>query len=79
MKKKYDPLWEIVGEKVNLQGSASATTIKCPNCHVPLDLPGQVRPGRRFRCGVCGALCEVGREDLVADDRTPKVTAHLAE
>jgi hypothetical protein len=79
LKKKYDPLWEIVEEKVSLQGSEDTKPVKCPWCHVSVDLPGQVRPGERFLCGLCGAICEVTPGSLVADDGSAEVTAHLAE
>ena len=79
MKKKYDPLWEIVDEKVNLQGSQSTRTVVCPGCHIAVDLPERVQVGERFRCGLCGALCEVASDRLVADDGTTEIVARLAK
>ncbi len=79
MKKRFDPLWEIVDEKVSLQGSEGTKTIKCPQCHVTLDLPARVRSGDPFHCGLCGARCELSAEMLVADDGTAKAVANLAK
>jgi hypothetical protein len=59
LKKRLDPLWEIVGEKVYLQGAASAPSGSCPQCHVLVELPREPKRGERFRCGLCGTLCEV--------------------
>ena len=59
LKKRYDPLWQIVDEKVALQGSECEAPVECPSCHVSLVLSGDIEGGRRFRCGLCGALCEV--------------------
>ncbi len=59
MKKRLDPLWEIVGEKVYLQGLGASPAASCPQCHVMVELPREPKRGERFRCGLCGALCEV--------------------
>ena len=59
MKKRLDPLWEIVGEKVYLQGMGAPVTASCPQCHVVVELPREPKQGERFRCGLCGTLCEV--------------------
>ena len=58
MKKRYDPLWEIVGEKVRLQGEGATRTTRCPRCHVAVDLGAEAKTGECFRCGLCGTLCE---------------------
>jgi hypothetical protein len=79
LKKKYDPLWEIVGEKVCLQGGESRKAVACPQCHVAVDLPSDVRVGERFSCGLCSALCEVAQSVLVADDGAPETVARLAK
>jgi hypothetical protein len=77
--KKYDPLWEIVDERISLQGVEAARTVMCPECHVAMDLPVSAQVGTQFRCGLCGVLCEVAAPGLVADDGTAQVVARLAE
>jgi uncharacterized Zn-binding protein involved in type VI secretion len=52
--KKYDPLWEIVDEKVALQGQEPDVDAPCPHCHVLVHLGGRARVGDRFACGLCG-------------------------
>jgi ferredoxin len=79
LKKKYDPLWEILKEKVSLQGGETRRPVTCPQCHVAMELPGEIGAGTCFRCGLCGALCEVRASLLVADDGTPKILARPAE
>jgi hypothetical protein len=59
LKKRFDPLWEIIGEKVYLQGMSLTPAASCPRCHVLVELPQGSTRGERFRCGLCGALCEV--------------------
>jgi ribosomal protein S27AE len=58
-KKKYDPLWEIVEEKVVLQGQGPDVNIPCPHCNVIVHLKSDVRGGERFACGLCGGVSEV--------------------
>ena len=58
LKKRHDPLWEIVGEKVPLQGSESTLNVVCPHCHVTVQVPDSIIPGQRFKCGLCGGSCE---------------------
>jgi hypothetical protein len=77
--KKYDPLWEIVGEKISLQGVDPARSLLCPECHVTVDLPKSAQAGARFHCGLCGALCEVAALGLVADDGPAQIGARLAQ
>ncbi len=79
MKKKYDPLWEIVGEKVGLQKARSKGIVSCPRCQVPIELPESLKPGGRFRCGLCGSVCEAVDESSVSDDGAPQIVARLAE
>jgi hypothetical protein len=59
VKKKYDPLWEIVDEKVSLQDAERHLDVVCPHCHVTVHLPADAKTGSRFCCGLCGALWEV--------------------
>jgi hypothetical protein len=59
LKKRVDPLWEIVGERVYLQDVGTSPSTSCPQCHVVVELPREPNSGERFRCGLCGALCEV--------------------
>lgn len=58
-KKKYDPLWELVDEKIALQGQAPDVDVVCPHCHVIVHLGAQARPGERYQCGLCGGVAEV--------------------
>ncbi len=59
MAKKFDPLWEIVGEEVPLQGAVEDVDALCPVCHVRVHIGLGVEPGSRFACGLCGAELEV--------------------
>ncbi len=72
MAKKYDPLWEIVGEKVPLQGVEPDVDALCPNCHVRLHLGLEAKPGDTMDCGLCGAaltvIAEGDRLDLELED-----------
>ncbi len=79
MRKKFDPLWEIVDERVGLQGSCDIKTLFCPRCQVAVELPQVAEPGWRFSCGLCGAQCEVALAGSIADDGSSKVVARLAE
>lgn len=58
-KKKYDPLWEIVDEKVALQGAEPDIDAVCPYCHVRVHLGPDAGMGRLFACGLCGGVSEV--------------------
>ncbi len=58
-KKKYDPLWEIVDEKVALQGQEPDVDVACPCCHVTVHLGSGRKPGERYACGLCGGVSEV--------------------
>jgi hypothetical protein len=57
--KKFDPLWEIVDEKIALQSTEPDVDRPCPHCGVPLHLGAGVPKGRRVTCGLCGGLAEV--------------------
>ncbi|MHB9148740.1 MAG: hypothetical protein ACYC33_01445 [Thermoleophilia bacterium] len=59
MAKKFDPLWEIVGEQVPLQGAVEDVDALCPVCHVRVHVGLGVESGSRFACGLCGADLEV--------------------
>jgi len=52
--KKFDPLWEIIDEKVALQNVEPDIDVPCPHCHVPLHLDSGVSAGTRLKCGLCG-------------------------
>lgn len=78
-RKRYDPLWEIVGEKISLQGFQVAEGVSCPNCHVKVQLPEDPARGERYRCGLCGALFELVRPGSVADDGSAEVVTRLAK
>jgi ribosomal protein S27AE len=58
-KKKYDPLWEIVHEKVALQCQGPDVNVPCPHCNVTVHLKEDVRARERFACGLCGGVSEV--------------------
>ena len=77
--KKYDPLWEIVDEKVRLQGAVEMRTTECPRCGVTIELTGAQQPGTKFRCGLCGAVCETVEGASIPDDRAAKIASRLAE
>ena len=57
--KKFDPLWEIVDEKIALQNVEPGVDVPCPQCGVPLHLGAGVPKGRRVTCGLCGGGSEV--------------------
>lgn len=58
-KKLYDPLWELVGEKFQLQGIEEDVDALCPNCHVNLHLGRETQLGRLAECGLCGASLQI--------------------
>ena len=58
-KKKYDPLWELVGEKAPLQGGEPDIDAVCPWCRVTVHLGKEASPGRVYECGLCGGVSEV--------------------
>ena len=72
MKKRYDPLWEIVGEKVGLQGEEVAKDVSCPRCQVVLGVPVDTGVGTVFCCGLCGATVKIvdasGDKGLAAEE-----------
>ena len=59
MAKKYDPLWELVGEKVPLVGAEPDIDAHCPNCHVRVHVGLDAEPGEKVECGLCGAALEI--------------------
>ncbi len=59
MTKKFDPLWEIIDEKVALQDQGPDLDVPCPHCHVTLHLGASAPKGGRVRCGLCGGTSEV--------------------
>ena len=58
-KKKYDPLWEIIGEKSALQGQEPDVDAHCPYCHVNLHLGAEPKAGARVACGLCGGVSTI--------------------
>jgi hypothetical protein len=58
-RKKFDPLWEIVNEKVALQNEEPDVDLPCPHCHVLLHLGAKAPKGERITCGLCGGVSEV--------------------
>lgn len=61
-KKKYDPLWEIVDERVPLQGAEPEVDAVCPWCRVIVCLGGEATPGETYECGLCGGVSQVVEE-----------------
>jgi hypothetical protein len=57
--KKYDPLWEIIDEKVPLQGAEPDVDSICPYCNVNVHLGPDLKLGERVECGLCGSISEV--------------------
>jgi hypothetical protein len=64
--KKYDPLWELVDEKVALQGQEPEVQAHCPHCNVNLTLGPAVVEGTRVACGLCGGASKVVLQNGVA-------------
>jgi hypothetical protein len=64
-KKKYDPLWEIVDEKVALQGGEPDIDSRCPYCQVVVHVGPAARVGERYECGLCGGVSQVVEEQGV--------------
>lgn len=62
MGKKYDPLWELVGQKVPLQGAEPDIDARCPNCHVNVHLGLALKAGEKVACGLCGEPLVVTQE-----------------
>jgi uncharacterized paraquat-inducible protein A len=60
--KKYDPLWEIVDEKIPLEGAEKDVDTRCPECHVILHVAPELATGDEVECGLCGAPLTVNRE-----------------
>jgi hypothetical protein len=60
--KRYDPLWEIVDEKIALQGQEPDIDVPCPHCHVLVHLGPGVSVGARYACGLCGGVAEVVKQ-----------------
>jgi hypothetical protein len=74
-RKKYDPLWGVVGEKSALQGQEPDVDAHCPYCHVKLHLGADPKAGVRVACGLCGGVSTV----MVAADRSVSLAAVPAE
>jgi len=60
--KKYDPMWEILGEEVPLQGVGEDVDARCPVCHVVLHV-GDAEAGGEWECGLCGSELKLVRSD----------------
>jgi hypothetical protein len=58
-KKKFDPLWELVDEKIALQNAAPDIDLPCPRCHVLLHVGDAVPDGQKVTCGLCGGISRV--------------------
>ena len=66
-KKRYDPLWELVHEKVALQGQEADVDVACPHCHVTVHLGLGAAPGERYACGLCGGVSRVAEDGAGLD------------
>ncbi len=64
-KKQYDPLWEIIDEKVALQGVEPDVDSVCPFCHVKVHIGLALQAGERVECGLCGTVSEIVQNDGV--------------
>lgn len=62
-KKKYDPLWEIVDEKITLQGVEPDIDGICPDCGVRVHIGASLRVGEQVECGLCGSLLRIARKE----------------
>jgi hypothetical protein len=62
-KKKYDPLWQIVDEKVALQGGEPDVDARCPYCHVAVHVGLAGKVGERYECGLCGGVSVLAEEE----------------
>jgi hypothetical protein len=58
-RKRFDPLWEIVDEKVALQNEEPDIDLPCPYCRVRLHLGPAPRAGEKISCGLCGGDSEL--------------------
>jgi hypothetical protein len=61
--KKFDPLWELVGEKVVLQGQEPDIDAHCPHCNVNLHVGSDFPDGSLVSCGLCGGASLVSWRD----------------
>lgn len=59
--KKYDPLWELVGAQLPLQGVEQDVDALCPNCHVNVHIGLDATVDQNAECGLCGASLRVVR------------------
>lgn len=83
--KKYDPLWELVGEKRALLGVEEDVDARCPVCHVVLHIGAGAQAGEPRECGLCGAELrisleggahlEIGSDELLTEDEQVPETA----
>jgi hypothetical protein len=62
-KRKYDPLWEIVEEKVPLQAAEPDVDARCPYCHVTVHLGLNAKAGEKYECGLCGEVSQVEEKE----------------
>lgn len=62
-KKKYDPLWKIVGEEVAIQGGESDVDASCPYCNVTVHVGLEASAGERYECGLCGGVSLLAEEE----------------
>jgi len=53
--KKYDPLWELAGQKRALVGMEEDVDGRCPVCHATLHVEKDTPDRASVECGLCGA------------------------
>ena len=70
-KKQFDPLWQIVGEDVALQGGEPDIDTACPHCNVTVHIGADFENGALVECGLCGGVSAVERtgESVKLDPR----------
>jgi hypothetical protein len=69
---KYDPLWELAGQKVPLHGIEADVDSRCPFCHVVVHLGSTAKVDDEVECGLCGEpLVVVKSEGTLAVARRP--------
>lgn len=62
-RKKYDPLWELIDEKVPLQGAEPDLDAVCPYCSVRVHIGREAAKGL-YVCGLCGGVSELTTSDV---------------
>jgi hypothetical protein len=56
-------LWEIIDEKVPLQGAEPDVDANCPHCNVRVHIGTDLKPGEKVECGLCGGLSQIVEDE----------------